>query len=52
MYALLGSFVGIDEFFLTNTKFFDLELDFALQLTHTDIDLSLFFFFCNQYFLH
>ena len=31
MYALLGRFVGIDEFFPTNTKFCDLDLDLALQ---------------------
>ena len=47
MYALLGRFLGIDKFFLTNSKFCDLDLDFGLQLTHTGIN-----FFCNQYFLH
>ena len=51
MYALHGRFIGIDEFFPTNKKFCDLDLDFALQWTHTDIDFSLFFF-CNQYFLY
>ena len=44
MYALLGRFVGIDDFFSINTKFCDLDLDFALQWTHTDIDFSLFSF--------
>ena len=51
MYVLLGRVVGIDEFFQTNTKFCDLDLDFTLQWTHTEIDFSLFFFFCNHYFL-
>ena len=40
MYALLGRFVGIDEFFPTNIKLCDLDLDFALH----DIDFSLFSF--------
>ena len=31
MYALLGRLEGIDEFFQTHTKFYDLDLDFALQ---------------------
>ena len=30
MYALLGRFVGIDEFLPTNTNFCDFDLDFAL----------------------
>ena len=46
---LVGLYVGIDEFFPTNTKFFD--LDFVLQSTHTDIDFSLFFFLLQPVFL-
>ena len=38
----LGEFVNIDEFFQTSTKFCDLDLDFTLQWTYTDIDFSLF----------
>ena len=40
----LGEFVNINKFFSTNTKFCDLDFDFALQWTHTDIDISLFSF--------
>ena len=40
----LGEFVNFDEFFSTNTKFCDLDLNFALQWTHTDIDFILFSF--------
>ena len=47
MYALLGRFVGIDEFFPTKTKFYDLDLDFALQWTHTNSDFKLLCFFFN-----
>ena len=38
----LGELVNIDEFFQTSKKFFDLDIDFALQWTYTDIDFSLF----------
>ena len=51
MYALLGRFIGIVEFFPTNKTFCDLDLDFALQWTHTDIDFSLFFFLLQPVFL-
>ena len=44
MYALLGRFVGIDGLFPAITKFCDLDLDFALQWAHTDIDFNLFSF--------
>ena len=51
IYAWLCRFAGIDEFFPTNTKFYDLDLDFALQWTHTEIDFSLFFFLLKPVFL-
>ena len=38
----LGVFVNIDEFFQTSKKFCDLDIDFTLQWTYTDIDFSLF----------
>ena len=41
MYALLSRFLGIDGFFPTNTKFCELDLDFALQWTHNDNDFNL-----------
>ena len=40
MCAILGRFVGMNEFLPTNTKFCDLDLDFALQWTRTHIDFS------------
>ena len=36
----LGEILNIDEFFQTSLKFCDLDLDFALQWTYTDIDFS------------
>ena len=48
MYALLGRFEGIDEFFPTNKKICDLDRDFVLQWTHTDIDFSSYIFFATS----